>query len=889
MTELLITDIIKKIKGPVLPDDIAEQTWSEIKAYEGSDVMMERICAASMLESIGPNAIPDVMDLLQDRNPMVRIIMEDVIRDIGPDAAITAPLLIENTKDKHREVVVSALNALGKIGPAALASAKRLCQIIKDEETAIQIRALAIWAVGKIGPDARVNCPDLENTLIGLAKHTDRSMRLSALAALNAMQCAAPAYKSVLNELLLHQDYMTARRAAELLGINEEKWPVQPEWFKEHPYSGTARRDFLIACLVPGATDGNGVPNPLFLAFIDNEMCNCLSFWPDHRGYAGDIPTGAEMKRLGMAALWYFFTEDIFNAMTQRNLGFKSVADYDAYMCRQITRMAKDMGNIPCLWSVGHEHFDAAHYWGYRLNKQLVKPGFTDRKGGYDFYRRWITTDAHKHHWNLEYGNYRPYKFYEGWDVGEPSTWEFLNNKQIAADPCRMTAGGVSPQNAHPAFEILPQIEYYWWECQIVGTSLPIGAAYVRGAARQYGKKWIMDVSPWSLTTSMPKYDENGKRKGGTPESHQLRSWLYGYLCGADCVLEEAALSSHFYKAGDEYKPTQAGLAAKRYAKFCFDTLQDRGEPYTPVALLLEHEHGFEPCPHTNFRGKGAWFFLDMTKDEHEIEQFWRKIYPDHSDMPDKNRQNEMEYDEEKEPKCHHGGNTADMYDVLTDRCTVSALARYPLLVSLGGLKLEGETADKLTAYLRNGGTAVINASNLQRCAAFAGIKAGAVEPATYRETCFSAYRLDTGEAEILMKDDEGNPLLCKKKIGEGTLYLFACDRCITDGEKPEYISFVFDFICSLAKQFYPLEVTTIAGEKPQFLLNRTSDGWLVTVGCHYKIGWKGTLRQKGAGTAKKVAEMWADDDFTYLNENGDLVINAAVPRFDYRVYKILL
>jgi hypothetical protein len=85
------------------------------------------------------------------------------------------------------------------------------------------------------------------------------------------------------------------------------------------------------------------------------------------------------------------------------------------------------------------------------------------------------------------------------------------------------------------------------------------------------------------------------------------------------------------------------------------------------------------------------------------------------------------------------------------------------------------------------------------------------------------------------------------------------------------------------------VKLDTEEGERPQWLLNKTPDGWIAAVGSHYITGWKGKLKLKGAGGAKMVEELWAGGVCTFRSENGDLSVETNVPRFDYRVYRIRL
>jgi len=207
----------------------------------------------------------------------------------------------------------------------------------------------------------------------------------------------------------------------------------------------------------------------------------------------------------------------------------------------QLTWLGKDRA----IWAVGHEQFDNIHGWSVQSDCSTRRPQFRTRRDGYEFYRRWLTTN-HSQHW-MEYGSTRPGRLFDGWNTAARATYGFIAQHRPDTRPVTLTAGGVCRMLGHAAFDILPQAGMYWWESQIEGTSQQSRAAYLRGAARQYGRKWLFDASPWSTVHGGPGWGYvNGKWSGGVTDETQPRSWIYGYLAGADAVLQESSGGTHF-------------------------------------------------------------------------------------------------------------------------------------------------------------------------------------------------------------------------------------------------------------------------------------------------------------------------------------------------------
>ncbi|GAI37354.1 unnamed protein product, partial [marine sediment metagenome] len=232
----------------------------------------------------------------------------------------------------------------------------------------------------------------------------------------------------------------------------------------------------------------------------------------------------------------------------------------------------------------------------------LAGKQFASKREAYEFYREWVLTDLHKLHWSIghisqaqrsrvyKYGVDRdipPEKYALGHDIGVPSTIPYLEQRGIDPGETFFGAGGVVAGSAAYLFSLGLKFKFFWWECSYVGTGLQPGIAMVRGAARQYGRKWLMDHSPyssrmggsafsgpfargleklnsWGMTREKaadgterlewhithPQFDEDGNRLSGLSTDMIRRDWLWGYMSGADAIFQEAAATTHFTKVG---------------------------------------------------------------------------------------------------------------------------------------------------------------------------------------------------------------------------------------------------------------------------------------------------------------------------------------------------
>jgi hypothetical protein len=373
-----------------------------------------------------------------------------------------------------------------------------------------------------------------------------------------------------------------------------------------------------------------------------------------------------------------------------------------------------------------------------------------------------------------------------------------------------------------------------------------------------------------------------------------LRSWVYGYLCGAYVVFEESSSISHFFRTPEGgLALSETGRAARETARFCFELCPERGESYNPVGLLLEHEHGLEPRPHTNFRGSGPWGFMPMEGGDWEIEKFWTLAYPDHSTIPDRSRAPEEDRIG-REPRILVGGTFGDCFDVLTDRCPEAALSRYPRLMTLGGIVVEGELLDRLKRYVRAGGEFLLNAAHLGEAAArdaMTGVAWGDwIEAQAGGDVCVLR-RAQPVSARVLEKTADGHPLITVNDFGQGKVYGVTARHNLTGstvGQGSEWLPAVTAFLKGWIEPVWPVQVATGSGASPQTLLTRLPEGWLVALGNHAGGPWEGKVRLRAPGArSARVTEVWSGERREVAVEAGEVAFEARAPKYAFAVYRV--
>src|SRR5438034_593049 len=133
--------------------------------------------------------------------------------------------------------------------------------------------------------------------------------------------------------------------------------------------------------------------------------------------------------------------------------------------------------------------------------------------------------------------------------------------------------------------------------------------AFERGAARQFGGAWI-NYASGNFGDACNYFTQNpvvGRGAGswfhskytitdGVSISWYRKLYYLNYLGGASAVYWEQSLQNQWILPGPGTHPIQLspfGRATEDFMAFA-DRAQDRGEPYTPIGILLSYGHGFE-------------------------------------------------------------------------------------------------------------------------------------------------------------------------------------------------------------------------------------------------------------------------------------------------------
>ncbi len=354
------------------------------------------------------------------------------------------------------------------------------------------------------------------------------------------------------------------------------------------------------------------------------------------------------------------------------------------------------------------------------------------------------------------------------------------------------------------------------WGCDVVGSevgeninSIQMHIAFTRGAARQYGKPWLIDFSSW-YGPSM--FDENPNRtwgdNSGPKHGHSLslhtRTYYTAYMAGANVVVAEGGWLNCFksQEPGPDGTLPLSSLGEKAAQFYRFTRRHpDRGIAYAPVALLLPFDHGIYP----GFGKKLSWDAFPYTPGDQRILDALNVLFPgslgdpDQPERPDRQPGNPAW----KDPEYMHtealrlvASPCGDVADVLLANVSAEVLRSYPVLVPVGEFAPDSGLAEKLGQYVSGGGTLLLDEADKARGLLPKEIAGKLGTPAP------------NGEARV--------------PYGKGEVFVLASSKA----EQPTAERPLSKALAALTRDLIPF---TVSG-RVETLYSRTETGWVITV-----------------------------------------------------------
>jgi hypothetical protein len=368
--------------------------------------------------------------------------------------------------------------------------------------------------------------------------------------------------------------------------------------------------------------------------------------------------------------------------------------------------------------------------------------------------------------------------------------------------------------------------------------------AFTRGAARQFGGAFLYYHAPNFGDTATtftraqnfagPDYfyhSRYGPTMGPSLSWYRKSYYLY-YMAGASAIYLEQGYDQ-FFKPGPGEHPFQLnplGRITDEFVRFA-EKHPDRGTPYTPVAFLLDPAHGFEMTdyPHWPFE------VSQIDRGDRALRELFGVAY-----YPGLVVEGEPAV-ADRQPFVP--GVFGDIFDVLTaadgSRSKIeSLLPTYRAIVAGGRVDWSPEWIKRLDAYVRNGGTLVLNAAQIKNVPEqFSGVRlrnetgeahnarclAPGEEAQDLKSQIFRYEKLELKGATALITTMSGEPLVTVNKVGKGNVVFAAVPDLL--GEDARITTFAAHMLAHVFADAVPVKVV---GDV-EYLINRTANGWIVT------------------------------------------------------------
>lgn len=399
----------------------------------------------------------------------------------------------------------------------------------------------------------------------------------------------------------------------------------------------------------------------------------------------------------------------------------------------------------------------------------------------------------------------------------------------------------------------------YDWGARTVGyestamTSALLGMrwAFMRGAARQhrgltctyrscnFGDASTLFADGQSFASHKNILDNYYSVYSGAGMTWYKMDIWYQYMAGASMFYHEQGTDEYWKPGGTaaagekEVQLSPKGQLVDRFLRLTAAE-PDRGQPFTPVALLVDYAHGWEPSP------------------------FWPNSFNDWQQQPDRFRYGDHEQmleqyfgtayypigPKSQEPitatnEVYVPGVFGDIFDVIyayPDADKWTTIDTYPVVIAAGEIELTAAEGARLNRYVQQGGTLLV------ADAQFTGPGLKSLDLPTSGELAESdGYRwlgeqevrpsqrfrfrpIDLGAGRAVATTADGKAFCAAIDRGQGRLVYLSVPRGL--GIDREAVPVVARLFAHLSRGLMPVEVE---GDVEWFV-NRTAKGWAVTL-----------------------------------------------------------
>lgn len=437
---------------------------------------------------------------------------------------------------------------------------------------------------------------------------------------------------------------------------------------------------------------------------------------------------------------------------------------------------------------------------------------------------------------------------------------------------------------------------------------LSTGIAFQRGAARQYGRRWGIDLSSWRTSNnSATLYDPPGLLRGGWSASYLRRHYYAAFMSGANIIHNEAA--NYLYRDGTL---NPFGEAAQEFADFSLRRHPDVGRPSVSTAVLMDHFSGFDPKHGVYNQANAVWYQdIPYAAGDFMVNNFFRAAFPNHwlhglapgaafangSGIPDAARfQSFLAAGGDPRPyEPMPFTRWGDALDVITTAVRADTLRAYKTIMLLGAVNLDVRLKNDLREWVEQGGTLLLNVAQVKpEDADLAGVTIVGSQ-----RTGSSSRWIDTGVAQTELQYDYtlvrpstatvvaanqlGDPLVTRNALGGGEV-LLSTPLYLQSNSRDELLGVGLQLLDSVVLRNAAARVT---GPPVAYSVNQASGKTVVAIINNSGGEWSGEISVPRSRATPRVREYITEQPANFNQSANEWTISARVPAYDLRIFAV--
>ena len=459
---------------------------------------------------------------------------------------------------------------------------------------------------------------------------------------------------------------------------------------------------------------------------------------------------------------------------------------------------------------------------------------------------------------------------------------------------------------------------------------LQTGVSFFRGAARQYGKMWGVDLSLWWGAI-------NGCIQN-LPHLYHKRHLYISWFSGAEHFRIEG---SELFFDKSNAQPTAFVKCMDDFGKFI--KTHERGVPDVPVAIILPEDHGWITPPYWQTKNTvwnyanipyrqgqkaldgffslafpGSNFYMDpfpfgKYKSENSpissfaLSSISKEFAPSpenvyHAEYPvnfgqydyKNHAQKILEMNQIETSNHRPMGNSrwGDIFDIFTTEVDKSTLDAYKVIVLFDQIKLDGSMMQKLQHAMENGATVICAAGVLTpEHTNFIGseiepvLRVGEAWSLNNNKMVNEPFRYFrsrlTKNAKSLATTSSGHPLIIEKKYGKGKLISFMIPWF--EGATLDISNAALQLFDKVISEIQPVK---IEGLPVEFLITKSDRFVNVVISNNSDQVWNGKIMARSVSSQfSKCKELITSKKLNFIRKkDGFSEVEVIVPPFEISV-----